>query len=192
MYIQIEGCIFSYPEVREDSSPLLEQSINSEPSSVGEIYEEVWTANSTVINFSGNDLATDTRHVVKVAHPLYNQTSGQIGAIIWEIDINQVFNQAILPSTFGQQKLSFIQYRTPEHVKSVNQDEINTQCSNLENYSDNFDVSEIQSFEEGKLEAKQKSLIEIDQALVEQSARGFTVFETTNFQSFDPNCDLVF
>ena len=83
---------------------------------ISPLYEIAKTKNRTVIDFTAFDIASNFHRVVTVAHPLWIDGTVE-GVAFWEYDLENFFNNVMIPESFFITKTPFIQFRTPQHFQ---------------------------------------------------------------------------
>lgn len=76
------------------------------------LYERAKSKNETVVTIIGNDILDNSLRVITFCHPI-NSDGKFFGAIFWETEISKTFERYIVPSSFQQSSLPFMEIKYP-------------------------------------------------------------------------------
>lgn len=76
------------------------------------LYESAKSKNDTVITIIGKDIQTDSRRVLTMCHPI-NSDGRFLGALFWESEKSATFERFVVPSSFLNSSLPFIEIKYP-------------------------------------------------------------------------------
>lgn len=88
-----------------------------------ELYERAKSKNRTVLTIIGNDILTNSKRVVTFGHPI-NARGKFAGIIIWESDIEKIFERHLVPKSFQSSSLPFMEIVYPKKQDEIFQSDL--------------------------------------------------------------------